>query len=474
MSSTLLKKAMGLSSISDLLDKGNIFYNQAANSLPSFDYETAGKHIARENSTWSGLGEHQMGRPAYDVTFSFPTWYGQKKNDFYDNNPYGFNDTQKEQARISLDSWADVANITFREVGPNERADIRFGNITDPNGTFQAYATLPHTYSYGYDVSGQAWFSDYYYAQNTTPELGNYGRHTIVHEIGHTLGLMHPGEYNAGQNVPGYLKSDYAEDSRQYSVMSYWGEYETGANFGGNSAAAPLLHDIAAMHYLYGANYSTRTGDDTYGFNSTTDKDYFRANHASDKLIFSVWDAGGNDTFDFSGFTQDQIIDLRDEHFSDVGGLVKNVSIAKGVVIENAISGFGDDIIIGNDANNTLTGGAGDDMIYGGAGADILWGGSGSDTFVYEAISDSYFATPDRIMDFETGIDKIDLSGLIKNTFTQTPISYVDQFTGNGAELTINQTSANTSEVLINLYGNYYPEFKIDIVGHIEQTDFIV
>ena len=48
--------------------------------------------------------------------------------------------------------------------------------------------------------------SDYHYAGNTTPELGNYGRLTIIHEIGHTLGLMHPGDYNAGQNVPGYLK----------------------------------------------------------------------------------------------------------------------------------------------------------------------------------------------------------------------------------------------------------------------------
>ncbi len=75
-----------------------------------------------------------------------------------------------------------------------------------PISTFQAYATLPNTYAYGKDLSGQAWFSDYHYAGNTTPELGNYGRLTIIHEIGHTLGLMHPGDYNAGQNVPGYLK----------------------------------------------------------------------------------------------------------------------------------------------------------------------------------------------------------------------------------------------------------------------------
>lgn len=464
MSSSLFKKTAGLSNISDLLDKSGVFYNYSANNLLSFDYDKAGKHIAREDSTWNG--KYVIGQSA-TVTYSFPTWEGKKFNDFGDKNPYQFNSAQKEHAKLSLDAWADVANIKFIEVGPNAQSDLTFGNITDPNGKFQAYATLPNTYHYGRDLSGQAWFSDNYYAGNTTPELGNYGRLTLIHEIGHTLGLMHPGDYNAGQNVPGYLKSDYAEDSRQYTVMSYWEEYETGAHFQGAYAGAPLLHDISAIQYLYGANTETRTGDDVYGFNSNTGIDYYTATSSNDKLIFSVWDSGGNDTFDFSGFHQNQVIDLRDGYFSDVGGLQKNVSIAKGVIIENAIGGSGDDIIHGNNADNIITGGG---------GQDILYGGSGSNTFVYKEASDSYSHSPDKIMDFETGIDKIDLSELIENSFGQKFINFVDKLTGKAGEATINyDQSTKSSELLINIYNGYNPEFKIDIVGAVNyETDFIV
>ncbi len=52
--------------------------------------------------------------------------------------------------------------------------------------------------------------------------------------------------------------------------------------------------------------------------------------------------------------------------------MCKNVSIALGVTIENAIGGSGNDTIIGNSANNVLSGGAGDDTITGGGGTTPL------------------------------------------------------------------------------------------------------
>ncbi len=112
MGSFLLKKAVGLSNISDLLDKSGIFYNYSTKVLPSFDYDTAGKHIAREDSTWNG--KYVIGQPA-EVTYSFPKWEG-KFNQFGNKNPYEFNELQKEHARKSLDAWSDIANIKFTEV----------------------------------------------------------------------------------------------------------------------------------------------------------------------------------------------------------------------------------------------------------------------------------------------------------------------------------------------------------------------
>ncbi len=94
----------------------------------------------------------------------------------------------------------------------------------------------------------------------------------------------------------------------------------------------------------------------------------------------SVWDAGGNDTLDFSGYSQNQRINLNEGAFSDVGGL-KGMFPSLPVSPSNAIGGSGNDIIVGNHADNTLKGGAGNDVIYGGAGQDQLWGGDGNDIF---------------------------------------------------------------------------------------------
>ena len=91
-----------------------------------------------------------------------------------------------------------------------------------------------------------------------------------------------------------------------------------------------------AAQRLYGANMSTRTGDTVYGFNSTAGQPWFSATGASSPLIFCAWDAGGTDTFDFSGYSNNgQVIDLRQGSFSNVGGLIGNVTIALGAVIEN-------------------------------------------------------------------------------------------------------------------------------------------
>ncbi|MFS1539976.1 MAG: M10 family metallopeptidase C-terminal domain-containing protein [Candidatus Phlomobacter fragariae] len=94
--------------------------------------------------------------------------------------------------------------------------------------------------------------------------------------------------------------------------------------------------------------------------------------------MFSVWDEGGNDTLDFSGYFKHQMINLNLCSFSNVGGWTKNVSIVKDKVIENEIGSSGHDTIISNSVDNTTKGGAGDDVIYGGLGQDTLWGRDGT------------------------------------------------------------------------------------------------
>jgi hypothetical protein len=72
----------------------------------------------------------------------------------------------------------------------------------------------------------------------------------------------------------------------------------------------------------------------------------------------------------------------------------------------------GNNRLIGGAGNDVIDGHSGNDLIIGGGGSDALFGGAGNDTFKYLAANDSTVAAPDTIFDFQTGVDKIDLTGV--------------------------------------------------------------
>lgn len=348
------------------------------NGKPSLGPIDAGIQLTRANLFWGGnIGQGTT------VTFAFRA----TEPGTMPNGTSGF--TQFSQAQITatllaLQSWADVAGITFQQVTDpgsdySNNATILFGNYSAGASGAAAFAYLPGNTAFGANA-GDVWINSSL-SYNATPVLNAYGYQVITHEIGHAIGLLHPADYNAGAGVSitYAAHATYFEDSRQYSLMSYFSERETGADFvrwQGNTgffqySAVPLMDDIAAAQRLYGANMTTRTGDTVYGFNSNTGLPWFSPDD-NGHMIFAVWDAGGNDTFDFSGYSQNQVIDLRQASFSNVGGLVGNVSIALGAVIENAIGGSGNDLIRGNSGNNTLRGNGGNDTIDGGLGIDTV------------------------------------------------------------------------------------------------------
>jgi hypothetical protein len=150
-------------------------------------------------------------------------------------------------------------------------------------------------------------------------------------------------------------------------------------------AAAPLLYDIAAVQTIYGADMTTRTGNTIYGFNSNAGReiDGFLFNPfdftQNPDPVFAIWDAGGIDTIDASGFSTNQTIDLRAGQFSSIGYLTNNVAVAFGATIENAIGGSGHDHLFGNETANHLIGNDGIDNMHGFLGNDTLDGGEGDD-----------------------------------------------------------------------------------------------
>src|SRR3954454_21386773 len=165
--------------------------------------------------------------------------------------------------------------------------------------------------------------------------------------------------------------------------MSYFSPtdnfYFSAQNFTDPFVLTPMNADIVAMQNLYGLSTTTRTGNTTYGFNSNAGRDMFNASLYPD-VAYTIVDSGGTDTLDYSGFSNNQLINLNPETFMNVGSNVGNVMIARGVTIENAIGGSGSDAITGNAVANTLTGNGGNDTINGAAGADTMIGGSGNDT----------------------------------------------------------------------------------------------
>ena len=335
--------------------------------------------------------------PATTIAYSFPyangpavwaTNYGSSDNE--PNTASGFDNAHQAAARLALQEWADVANLRFLETVESSTnvGDIRFAYTRTPAiEPWWGWAGFPNDY---WPSGGDIWVNAARGADDWSAGTGQFS--SLLHEIGHALGLKHP---FAG---PAVLPAD--QNSEQFTLMSYTDHphalFRDVVDHGGGSFSwmyysvtprTPMLYDIAAIQHLYGANLSYHSGDDTYTFNP--DSPFLR----------TIWDAGGNDTISVANFKKPCTIDLNSGHFSDISivsdplpdGIsgptptydgTDNVAIAFGVTIENSVGGDGNDVLIGNGANNQLNGGVGNDSLTGGAGNDTLTGGLGNDNLV--------------------------------------------------------------------------------------------
>ena len=298
---------------------------------------------------------------------------GGHRWDTHDDNIITYNVTAltaagQTLARAAFQTWANVTNLVFEEV--TSGGDIPFDD--NESGAFAG-----GTWSNGLITSMRVNVSTSWLASYGTT-VDSYSFQTYVHEIGHALGLGHGGPYNGSASYG--VDNLYVNDVWSYTIMSYFDQAE--ADFGSyRFVMGPSLGDILAAQNLYGVNTTFNSGDSVYGRNATAGSLYDFANFAT-VPAFTIYDTGGADTLDASGYGANQIINLNAEAFSSIGGLTNNIAIARGVVIEAAIGGDGADSMLGNAGDNMLAGNADGDTLNGGAGNDSLDGGTGNDRLI--------------------------------------------------------------------------------------------
>ena len=323
-----------------------------------------GKYIAPLTGTnsvlshlWTGLTVPGAGlsNPNGVITYGF---LAQNHATGVVNNPHTgegkgytpFSDAQKAAAIQAIQLWDDLIPQHFQNIGDistkqwaHNVATIQFANTT--TGPAQAWGYYPGATHNGTRVSSDVWTATpSVNSSNGELGIGEYGWTTLIHEIGHTLGLSHPGNYNFSDDndhdgVPDPITyagdAQYYQDNQMYTIMSYFRSYEvinpdnavvdwvhSGGFFYDQSPQGPMVHDIFAIQTAYGADPNTRSGDTTYGFHSNAGNVLYDFN-SNTTPYYAIYDAGGaNDTIDASGFQSSQYINLNPGAFSSIGDVL--------------------------------------------------------------------------------------------------------------------------------------------------------
>jgi len=321
-----------------------------------------------------------------------------------------FNSVQRAATNEIMEYASAVTGIDFVETSKGTSADIHFaqanlgseGQYT--SGLCSRESSFGHSGSFLADYTADAFVyldnrsSMHFYSANQSPTAGNSGYETLLHELGHALGLKHPFEPISGNTAT----LPDTEDNTSYTLMSYT-EYIEDTYYSEYSE-----YDIAALNWLYGLDglqgdwgigtnglyYTGTSGDDTF---ETSWDPSFGYNYAytgitgNDKLIVQESKSSLTILYEdgwlqFTGNGDNSLFvnsDIENIKFSDGTWSVSSLINAAATTINTIYGTNAGEYIEGTTGIDQIYALGGNDTIYGGSGFDAIDGGSGIDTALY-------------------------------------------------------------------------------------------
>lgn len=353
------------------------------------------------------------------------TYYFVEPSDNYPNEIYGIlrskpelkswdDDNEKDQMIKGLKKWTDLVGIEIEEAENERSSHLKF-YITEEILGFLAFQVGPTGDSYQGVGLYVRYKNDYEKYWSDTLEEGGFGFTTILHEMGHAVGLAHPHDQGGGSSIfPGVNHSgDLGDNDLNQNVFTVMSYNDIGTDFNPTSdedlttgfSKGPMAFDIAAMDHLYGLseNYKLDTND------TNEDSQYIISDSINGYVC--LYDVSGEDTILFEGSTA-IVVDLRPATLKNEvggGGFVSRIdgsnigyTIPSGTSIENATTNEGDDIIYtSNNIRHIINGGDGTDtVIYSGDYEDYIMSFV-SDSGVIEVVKNGNSGVTDELINIE-------------------------------------------------------------------------